>query len=234
MFLSELASLSKEQRESLAGFILTFPKSPEINIASLSGVAERLSEFVASEPNPADVFPITSVPAPAKEISTLGPQLVIPPAPPSPKMDGLVTDKSGLPWDERIHASSKAMNADGTWRAKRGVADTLVQEVEAQLRKVLSIPSPPIAEVPIPPAPDVKPSIPVISSAPPAPPADDKAAFIGLITKLSSAKVGGKITEAEITSILGSLGIESLPLLGHRLDLVPQVTTLVDATLTGR
>lgn len=43
-------------------------------------------------------------------------------------------DAAGLPWDERIHASSKALIADGTWRKKRGVADDLVAQVEAELR----------------------------------------------------------------------------------------------------
>lgn len=42
-------------------------------------------------------------------------------------------DAKGRSWDERIHASSKAKNADGTWRAKRGVAAELVAEVEAEL-----------------------------------------------------------------------------------------------------
>jgi hypothetical protein len=43
-------------------------------------------------------------------------------------------DENGLPWDERIHAASKALNADGTWRKRRGVSDDLVSEVETELR----------------------------------------------------------------------------------------------------
>lgn len=34
------------------------------------------------------------------------------------------TDKNGVAWDARYHASSKALNADGTWRRKRGLSDT--------------------------------------------------------------------------------------------------------------
>jgi len=46
-------------------------------------------------------------------------------------------DASGLPWDERIHAGSKARNKDGTWRLKPGVdRETLVPSVEAELRAV--------------------------------------------------------------------------------------------------
>lgn len=44
-------------------------------------------------------------------------------------------DSAGMPWDERIHASSRATVADGTWRKKRGVSDELVAEVEAELAR---------------------------------------------------------------------------------------------------
>lgn len=41
-------------------------------------------------------------------------------------------DAKGYPWDERIHASSRATVADGTWRMKRGVSDELVAQVRAE------------------------------------------------------------------------------------------------------
>jgi hypothetical protein len=46
-------------------------------------------------------------------------------------------DAAGLPWDERIHSSSKAIVADGTWRQKRGVSELLVKKVEAELRDAI-------------------------------------------------------------------------------------------------
>lgn len=46
-------------------------------------------------------------------------------------------DSSGLPWDERIHAKSKATVGDGTWRKRRGVDDATVAAVEAELRSRL-------------------------------------------------------------------------------------------------
>ena len=33
------------------------------------------------------------------------------------------TDKTGTPWDERIHSASKALNSDGTWRLRRKPKD---------------------------------------------------------------------------------------------------------------
>jgi hypothetical protein len=41
-------------------------------------------------------------------------------------------DANNMPHDERIHAGSKALNADGTWRKKRGVSDELIRSVEAE------------------------------------------------------------------------------------------------------
>lgn len=43
------------------------------------------------------------------------------------------TDKNGLPWDERIHAGTKALNGDGTWKKRRGVDDATVAAVTAEL-----------------------------------------------------------------------------------------------------
>lgn len=51
-----------------------------------------------------------------------------------------VADSTGTPWDERIHSTSKALNADGTWRLRRKPKDmdeaewlALVESVKAEL-----------------------------------------------------------------------------------------------------
>jgi hypothetical protein len=49
------------------------------------------------------------------------------------------TDANGLPWHPDIHSGTKALNADGTWRTKRGVDKALVAEVEAELRATLDM-----------------------------------------------------------------------------------------------
>ena len=43
-------------------------------------------------------------------------------------------DKNGLPWDERIHSGNKTINADGTWKKRKGVSDAVVDAVTAELR----------------------------------------------------------------------------------------------------
>lgn len=65
----------------------------------------------------------------------------IPPAPPSAPSAAAATadlDAAGLPWDARIHSSSKEKNkTDGKWRARRGVDAAEVVRVEAELRAVM-------------------------------------------------------------------------------------------------
>ena len=50
-----------------------------------------------------------------------------------PQAEMVDVDSRNLPHDERIHASTKAKNADGTWRARRGVSPELVAQVEREL-----------------------------------------------------------------------------------------------------
>lgn len=75
-------------------------------------------------------------------------------------------DKTGTPWDARIHSSSRALVANGTWRLKKGVDKTLVESVTretrepvnaavntASLAQTAAIPAPPLGLIPLPPAP---------------------------------------------------------------------------------
>lgn len=48
--------------------------------------------------------------------------------------DNPVLDAKWIPWDARIHSSSKELNKDGTWRKRRGIDDALIAQVEAELR----------------------------------------------------------------------------------------------------
>ena len=61
------------------------------------------------------------------------------PPPPSTTPGGAELDKDGLPWDERIHASTKTKNKDGTWRQKRELPDGRREQVEAELRHLMSL-----------------------------------------------------------------------------------------------
>lgn len=93
-------------------------------------------------------------------------------APAIPLPAGTV-DKAGLPWDERIHAATKAFNADGSWRKRRGVQDATVTAVEAELRAgaapAMPMPAPAAIPLPVPPVAAPIPAPAPVATAFPAP-----------------------------------------------------------------
>lgn len=88
----------------------------------------------------------TSVPTPP---AVPAPPQVAAPSAPAAAMNPADVDKHGLPWDARIHSGTKAVNADGSWRQRRGLNDPeLVKRVEAELRALMAVP---VSAVPLPP-----------------------------------------------------------------------------------
>lgn len=148
-------------------------------------------------------------------------------------------DKDGLPWDERIHASSKALTEKGVWRSRRGVDKQLVAKVEAELRGTTSAPADvaPPTDIPAPPA---------IAAAPPAnlPPLPGAnvaavdpayAAFVELIANntQSPENPSGRITADWLKQVLAHFGVAegNLQNLAHNLSLVPQIDTYIRGVL---
>jgi hypothetical protein len=244
----DLSLLSKAQRESLSGFILDFPYSdeaaaeipafttgdePEDLEAAAVFAAHPIPEAVNVDEEPvsdleaAAIFgvanppvPVAIVPAPAA-----GPVLVPnPPAVAAVAVENDRLDKSGLPWDERIHASSRAKNADSTWRKKRGIDEGTVALVEAELKALMMLPAAPAPAVPAPPA------------AIPAPPVsaavvEDRQSYVTLLSVASAAINAKTLTNEQLSAAVVAVGVPSLPLLANRLDLVPQVMAAVKAII---
>lgn len=104
------------------------------------------STVVAAPSSTAPVEPQASSPAPSvppvPAVPTV-PAATAPTAPAAPTSPaGIELDTDGLPWDARIHSSSKAKNADGRWRAKKGLNDgTLVARIQAELRAAMAVPA---------------------------------------------------------------------------------------------
>lgn len=137
-----------------------------------------------------------------------------PAAPTTPAVDA-----KGSPWDHRIHASSKALNADGTWRAKRGVDAALVAQVEAELRTVpAATPTlnqlDPAAVFGAAPAP-----APVAAPAPSATPTT----MAELMPRVSNAVVAGKLTPTALGDACMQVGLANVIALNAAPQLVPQV-----------
>jgi len=152
-------------------------------------------------------------------------------------------DKTGLPWDQRIHAANQTLNKDGTWRARRGLNDEgLTKRIEAELRNAMkapaaAVPPPPLALVP-PPAPAPAPAVPLppVASAdipasvpqPPAPAVQGEGpptTFPEFARWFTGQAQAGKLTNTLLLSTLNAFGLDSLPALATRPDLVPSVYT---------
>ena len=126
---------------AVAAFLATVPS--DLSVGDAAGSIPTLAN-VAS-PTPMQALPIPTMPGAA----------ILPPMPVGDGDDedgpadaaAPTVDKTGLPWDERIHAKNKATNADGSWRKKKGVHETTVTVVEAELRGVAPQPIP--APVPV-------------------------------------------------------------------------------------
>ena len=157
-------------------------------------------------------------------------------------------DANGLPWDERIHASTKTKVVNGSWKRKRGVDDAVIADVEAELRQVMAIQSPkpvgtvteqggsttvptsdnataehpqataPVAAVPTP-QPAPSPAV-VPATAPVAvPPVEG----IATLPQLMASATSNGITPEVMQSAVLKFGLTSVALLGARPDLIPSV-----------
>lgn len=135
-----------------------------------------------------------------------------------------------IPWDARIHAGSKAKLAKKPhgWKMKRGVSDELVDQVEAELIAAMKAsPANPVESTPTPPPVDAGRS--VVSADPaigvvhaPAQPAAPTGA-VTTFPALMSAITSNKIDQATVTAAVNKAGLQSLPLLAARPDLIPTV-----------
>lgn len=207
---------------------------------------ENGGEFPKAPPGP-EVFGSASA-APAPEASNVpGPEVfgnAAAPAPgpaptppgPAPVPTGAVAtelDKNGLPWDGRIHASTKKKNADNSWMAKRNLDPAVKVAVEAELRQLLSFPAPPgPGPAPVPNAPPPPPASTLTPDTPgtPTPGAAAEITFASLFTRSTAAIGAGKFTSDQLATMLTRVaGTAVMPMLINR----PDVWGAVDVNLTA-
>lgn len=220
-------SLNPLEREYISDFILGYPMRPSYDESKIEH--EKLAEEQKADLDP-NVQPVRTfadvVQSETVHVDTPVPTLVanVPPPPVAPPVIPVATvapsaaipvelDKDGFPWDDRIHSSSREKIKDGTWKIKRGTPQPLVDNVRAQLRQLNPAPV-------------------VVTAAPPQP--EDRSAFVRLIGKTSAALASGKITKEEVESACTTAGIAALPLLATRLDLIPQVESMIDSYISMR
>lgn len=194
----------------VAATLPTAPAGPTI------GIVEPPVGYTLPAPPPAHVATAPTAPA----------------APQTVANGGATHDASGLPYDGRIHSSTRAFTADGMWRKRRGVDDVTMGEVERQLRAATVyvppapvaaaaalVPMPPgvvtvAADVPVPPAPPVAPVAPL--------------GFGDLAVKFGDAMVSRALTQQHIAAACRAAGLETFNQLIH----APAGIPIVDAELS--
>lgn len=194
--------------------------------AAFSAPMDDVPEFPTSGQPVVPVPPVP--PAPPAHITPAAAAVGIPTTAPG----GQPLDKTGLPWDKRIHSSTQAVNADGTWRKRKGLNDPgMVQRVEAELRAALGAPAappvpvaPPVPQVPFTPPP-VPSAAPQVGESPSAPPAGSAPiTFAALMVTLGPLLNTKQVTTEHITQAMAEHSLPpGLPVLATRPDLVPSV-----------
>lgn len=165
---------------------------------------EKVEEETGKEDTTPPAAPASPPPPPAPPAAGT--------APPAPQetTDGPELDAEGLPWDSRIHASTRTRNKDETWRLLRGVDQGLVDQVKAELKAAMSAPvpaSPPAAPAETPPPSDDQPPV----------------SFAGFVQAITKKQAAGLLTVQEINEVCVKHGLAQMPLLVNRLDLIPAI-----------
>ncbi len=124
-------------------------------------------------------------------------------APTAPELD-----LDGLPWDERIHASTKTTIKNGTWKRKRGISEDLYNSVVAELRADYpeQTPAEPVKELDGTVKPDPNDvfngNVGAVGTPPPAIPKELEYTAVSLLAELANAVQNGVCTQAEVDTVI--------------------------------
>ena len=178
--------------------------------------------------------------------SSANPSWPFTPAAQQVKPSGIEVDSEGLPWDARIHSSSRNLNADGSWRLRRNLNPDILTQVMAELKKTMgtrevmeqvNAPLPPSVTPVAAPAPPVvisPPLPPVTGISPPvgaAPIASGGNKFPSLMKGIVAMKTAGSLKDNQVKETLDAFNIPSLPMLMHRPDVIDEVAAALGIAL---
>lgn len=246
--LSEVEKLTKAAGTAQSAFPL--PVALSTAAADPSSTAPVVPPVTSAAPI---VPPVPALPtAPVATVQTE-------PAAPTNPASGVAVDKTGLPWDARIHSSSKAVNADGTWRKRKGLNDdAFVKRIEDELRAVMAVvvddntlatvqmatvtmfndppgSEPEIRQVSVVmPVNDVLlPPLQSIVPPPPPVPVADPTTLPELMPRVTEKMIAGLIPNDALITAVNQCELPDLPSLAHRPDMIPKVWAQLKANCPG-
>lgn len=117
-------------------------------------------------------------------------------------------DKNGVPWLEAVHASTKTLTKDGTWRGKKGVTPEQRAAAEAAVKSESFTP-PAFLAGPAPTAAPAMPSMPAMPTMPPVPVAepDKPVSYQDIAQKFGDLSNAGKITNEQVLAMYAECDI---------------------------
>ena len=147
------------------------------------------------------------------------------------KITMILTDANGDEWNEELHSSSKAINKDGTWKARRNVKATPpapepVAEAPEPVAEATPPAPEPVAEAITPPAPE-----PVAEAITPLPPTERTVNFSDLMRLITTRK--DMFTSALVGEIVRSHGGTTLPVLRETPDILAAVYAHIEDMING-
>lgn len=153
-------------------------------------------------------------------------------ASPAVNAQNVAVDKTGIAWDERIHSSSKAFNADGSWRARKGIDAATKARIDGEIRAAMSgatAAAPAAAPVSLPPPP-VQTTLAPLAAAP-----VENAAFTDFIQFIAANTApAGRIPDANwVKQSLTALGVPNgdLQNLAHNPELLASCRAAIEKAL---
>ena len=124
-------------------------------------------------------------------------------------------DVNGLPWDKRIHASTQAFVADGSWRRKPKVSDEDFKRISDELHVVITAPEAPVLTVAAMTAAEAfaQPAIKTFASGLPVPPnmsacvMPAPTTFIDFMTWIGGHSHAQRLTLTNVSDVMAELGL---------------------------
>ncbi len=146
-------------------------------------------------------------------------------------------DNAGLPWDNRIHSSSKVRLANGLWKKKKALNDAaFIGRIETELRNLMAQPVPagmtlvaPPAPTPVAPPAPVPVPLPPPAPTPPAMPGAAPRTYEELVPALTGRLRDAPALTAKLGPTLQALGVPQIPGLAQRPDLIPAFWAMLNA-----
>jgi len=197
-------------------------------------VVTNVTNIVATPPTPSEVTMAAAV-----EANILPEHFTEPEAnfTPSPTEDitgvqGEELDATGIPWDERIHTSTKTQTQKGFWKRKPRVEDDVFDTIVTELQTSTPVEAevvvvPPAANIPPPPA----------AAAEPVPAARD---YTGLMTKIQQDFTNGIVDATYANTIVDRINtgfktnVPTIVDIGSNAEMVAYAWQCVDVDTAAR